>query len=86
MTTKNTIVCLYNILWVCIGVECFLHVFDLWNIGCIAMVVAAQFKGAKTMYFFARYPRQTGCTMRWNYFGSGHGKGELEIDFFVILL
>lgn len=37
---------------------------------------AAQFKGAKSMYFVARYPGLTnGCLMRWNFFGSGHGKG-----------
>jgi hypothetical protein len=35
----------------------------------------AQFKGAKAMYFVARYPGLTGCTMRWSFFGSGHGKG-----------
>lgn len=37
---------------------------------------AAQFKGAKWMYFVARYLGLTnGCLMRWNFFGSGHGKG-----------
>jgi hypothetical protein len=37
---------------------------------------AGQFKGATAMYFVARYPGLTGgCSMRWNYFGSGHGKG-----------
>lgn len=37
---------------------------------------AAQFKGARAMYFAARYPSLTdGCKMMWNFFGSGHGKG-----------
>lgn len=36
----------------------------------------AQFKGAKAMYFVARYPGLTECTMRWSFFGSGHGKGK----------
>lgn len=39
---------------------------------------SAQFKGATAMYFVARYPMLTnGCKMRWNFFGSGHGKGKL---------
>jgi hypothetical protein len=30
------------------------------------------------MYFVARYPGLTeGCAMRWDYFGSGHGKGKV---------
>jgi len=38
---------------------------------------SAQFKGATAMYFVARYPGLTnGCKMRWNFFGSGHGKGK----------
>jgi hypothetical protein len=43
---------------------------------------AAQFKCAKNLYFVARYPSLTrtnvlplGCTMQWNWFGTGHGKG-----------
>jgi hypothetical protein len=37
---------------------------------------AGQFKEAKAMYFVARYPCLTGgCSMQWNYFGFGHGKG-----------
>jgi hypothetical protein len=37
---------------------------------------SAQFKGSRAMYFVARYPGLTdGCAMRWDYFGSGHGKG-----------
>jgi len=40
---------------------------------------SAQFKGATAMYFVARYPGLTnGCIMRWNFFGSGHGKGMLS--------
>ena len=39
---------------------------------------AGQFKGATAMYFVARYPSLTnGCTMVWNYFASGHGKGSI---------
>lgn len=38
---------------------------------------SAQFKGSRAMYFVARYPRLTeGCAMRWDFFGSGHGKGK----------
>jgi hypothetical protein len=38
---------------------------------------AGQFKGRQGMYFVARYPGLTeGCHMRWNYFGTAHGKGE----------
>jgi hypothetical protein len=38
---------------------------------------AGQFKGAIAMYFVARYPGLTGgCKMRWNFFGSSHGKGQ----------
>ena len=37
---------------------------------------AGQFKGATAMYFVARYPSLTGgCSMIWNYFATGHGKG-----------
>ena len=46
---------------------------------------AAQFKCAKNLYFVARYPSLTrsndlpsGCTMQWNWFGSGHGKGRWD--------
>jgi hypothetical protein len=32
------------------------------------------------MYFVARYPGLTeDCVMRWDYFGSGHGKGKALI-------
>jgi hypothetical protein len=38
---------------------------------------SAQFKGSLAMYFVARYPGLTdGCSMRWEYFGSGHSKGD----------
>ena len=46
---------------------------------------ATQFKCAKNLYFMARYPSLTcsndlpsGCTMQWNWFGSGHGKGRWD--------
>ena len=45
----------------------------------------AQFKCAKNLYFMARYLSLThtndlplGCTMQWNWFGSGHGKGRWD--------
>ena len=37
---------------------------------------ASQFKARRPFYFVGRYPSETGCEMRWNFFGSGHGKGE----------
>ena len=46
---------------------------------------SSQFKCAKNLYFVARYPSLTrtsdldlGCTMQWNWFGSGHGKGRWD--------
>jgi len=37
---------------------------------------ASQFKGAHAIFFVARYPTLTnGCKMRWQYFGTSHGKG-----------
>lgn len=46
----------------------------VWSDGC-----AGQFKGARPFYFVARYPGLTdGCTMNWNFFGTGHGKGEWD--------
>lgn len=46
----------------------------VWSDGC-----AGQFKGARALYFVARYPGLTnGCTMNWNFFGTGHGKGEWD--------
>lgn len=48
---------------------------------------AAQFKGAKALYFVARYPGLTnGCLMRWNFFGSGHGKGSRICCIFILLI
>lgn len=47
---------------------------------------AGQFKGSRAMYFVARYPGLTGCTMRWNFFGSGHGKGTTNNNFSDIQL
>ena len=37
---------------------------------------ASQFKAARPFYFVARYYQLTGTEMTWNFFGSGHGKGE----------
>jgi hypothetical protein len=35
-----------------------------------------QFKEARAMHFVALYPGlMGGCSMKWNYFGSGHSKG-----------
>jgi hypothetical protein len=46
----------------------------VWSDGC-----AGQFKGARAFYFIARYPGLTnGCTLSWNYFGTGHGKAEWD--------
>ncbi len=52
----------------------------VWSDGCFA-----QFKCARAWYFVARYPRLTVCEERlegvnmcWNYFASGHGKGEVD--------
>ena len=46
---------------------------------------SSQFKCAKNLYFVAKYPSLTrtsdlplGCTMQWNWFGSGHGKGRWD--------
>ena len=40
---------------------------------------SGQFKGARCMYFVSRYPSLTGgCEMEWNFFGTGHGKGEWD--------
>jgi hypothetical protein len=31
------------------------------------------------MFFVAKYPGiADGCRMRWEYFGTGHGKGEMD--------
>ena len=52
----------------------------VWSDGC-----SGQFKSARAWYFISRYPKLTssatlldGCQMSWNYFGSGHGKGEVD--------
>jgi hypothetical protein len=46
---------------------------------------ASQFKSARAWYFVARYPSLTcfaglpqGCNLTWNFFASGHGKGEVD--------
>lgn len=39
---------------------------------------SSQFKACRPMYFVSRYPGLTGgCQMKWSYFGTGHGKGNL---------
>ena len=44
---------------------------------------SAQFQGARAMCFVARYPGFTdGCAMRWDYFGSDHGKGTSLVVFY----
>jgi hypothetical protein len=53
----------------------------VWSDGC-----SGQFKSARAWYFISRYPSLTitdgilpeGCQMLWNYFASGHGKGEVD--------
>ena len=52
----------------------------VWSDGC-----SGQFKSSHAWYFISRYPNLTsgvslnsGCQMCWNYFGSGHGKGEVD--------
>lgn len=40
---------------------------------------SAQFKCSRAIYFVAKYPNLTDvCKMLWQYFGSGHGKGEWD--------
>jgi hypothetical protein len=52
----------------------------VWSDGC-----SGQFKSSRAWYFISRYPNITsagslnsGCQMCWNYFGSGHGKEEVD--------
>jgi hypothetical protein len=52
----------------------------VWSDGC-----SGQFKSARAWCFISRYPNLTssatftnGCQMSWNYFGLGHGKGEVD--------
>jgi hypothetical protein len=52
----------------------------VWFDGC-----SGQFKSARAWYFISSYPNLTssatmreGCQMIWNYFASGHGKGEVD--------
>jgi hypothetical protein len=52
----------------------------VWSDSC-----SGQFKSARAWFFVSRYPSLTrssdlidGCQMCWNYFGSGHGKGEVD--------
>jgi hypothetical protein len=52
----------------------------VWSDECVS-----QFKSAQVWYFLAQYPQVTICEeklegveMIWNYFASGHGKGEVD--------
>ena len=52
----------------------------VWSDGC-----SGQFKSARAWYFISHYPNLTssatmreGCQIVWNYFASGHGKGEVD--------
>jgi hypothetical protein len=52
----------------------------VWSEGC-----SGQFKSTRAWYFISSYPNLTsnaafrdGCQMCWNYFASGHGKGEVD--------
>jgi hypothetical protein len=52
----------------------------VWSDGC-----SGQFKSARAWYFIFRYPNLTAsalqpqeCQMIWNYFATGHGKGEVD--------
>lgn len=46
----------------------------MWSDGC-----ASQFKGCNGLFFVGRYPGLTkGCVMKWNFFGTAHGKGEWD--------
>jgi hypothetical protein len=52
----------------------------VWSNGC-----SGQFKSSRAWYFISRYPQITmyqelegGMSMTWNYFASGHGKGEVD--------
>jgi hypothetical protein len=52
----------------------------VWSDGC-----SKQFKFARAWYFVSQYPSLTisnnlsfGCEMIWNFFATGHGKGEVD--------
>ncbi len=52
----------------------------VWSNGC-----ASQFKSARSWFFISRYHNETicseltsGCEMTWNYFATGHNKGEVD--------
>jgi hypothetical protein len=62
------------------GQGCFPSHHIVWSDGC-----SSQFKSSRAWYFVARYPSQTrspvlphGCQMTWNYYATGHGKGEVD--------
>ncbi len=52
----------------------------MWKDGCLG-----QFKSMRTWYFVSRYPYPTtstsdisGCSLIYNFFTIGHGKGEVD--------
>jgi hypothetical protein len=52
----------------------------VWSNGCVV-----QFKSARSWFFMSRYHNSTictklpiGCQKTWNYFTTGHGKGEVD--------
>lgn len=60
--------------------SCFPHRHVVWSDGC-----SAQFKSATCWYHLGRYHNYTaspqlpgGCQLAWNYFATGHGKGEVD--------
>jgi hypothetical protein len=59
---------------------CFPQHHVVWSNGC-----ASQFKSAQSWFFISRYHNETicrkltsGCQMTWNYFATGHDKGEVD--------
>jgi hypothetical protein len=61
-------------------ISCFPKCHVVWSHGC-----SGQFKFARCWYFLLWYHNMTiceqhlfGCQMVWNYFYSGHGKGEVD--------
>jgi len=62
------------------GKGCFPNCHVVLSDGC-----SGQFKFARCWYFMPRYHNLTscnelphGCQLNWNYFATGHGKGEVD--------
>jgi hypothetical protein len=60
---------------------CFPLEHFIWSDGC-----SSQFKSSRAWFFVGRYPSLTSCAallscsqMTWNFFASGHGKGEMDV-------